>query len=82
MTMYYVYILRSRSHPGQTYIGSTADLRTRFRKHNEGASVHTAKFRPWELAWYCAFTDKYRALEFEDYLKSHSGKAFGNKRLL
>jgi putative endonuclease len=28
------------------------------------------------LIWYCAFPDKYKALEFEKYLKSHSGRAF------
>ena len=40
-----------------------------------------ADFKPWELVWYCAFPDKYRALEFEKYLKSHSGRAFAKKRL-
>jgi len=40
-----------------------------------------AEFKPWELVWYCAFPDKYRALEFEKYLKSHSGRAFAKKRL-
>jgi putative endonuclease len=50
--------------------------------HDVGKSTHTAKFMPWELVWYCAFTDKFRALEFEKYLKSHSGKAFANKRLI
>ena len=80
--MHYVYILTSLPRPDQTYIGSTRDLAGRLRHHNEGASVHTAKFRPWRLAWYCAFPDKYRALEFEKYLKSHSGKAFRNKRLI
>jgi len=33
------------------------------------------------LVWYCAFGDKFKALEFEKYLKSHSGRAFGKKRL-
>jgi len=37
---------------------------------------------PWELMWNCAFPDKYKALEFEEYLKSHSGRAFAAKRLL
>jgi putative endonuclease len=31
--------------------------------------------------WYCAFPDKYKALEFEKYLKSGSGRAFAKKRL-
>ena len=30
---------------------------------------------------YCAFPDKYKALAFEKYLKSHSSRAFANKRL-
>lgn len=28
-----------------------------------------------------SFPDKYKALEFEKYLKSHSGRAFAKKRL-
>jgi len=45
------------------------------------ASLRTAKFKPRKLVWYCAFPDKYKALEFEKYLKSHSGRAFAKKRL-
>jgi predicted GIY-YIG superfamily endonuclease len=37
--------------------------------------------KPWELTWYCAIPDKYRALEFEKYLKSHFGRAFAKKPL-
>jgi putative endonuclease len=80
--VYYVYILRSTSSPGQTYIGFTEDLRARFRKHNQGGCLHTAKYMPWAIAYYCAFDEKCRALDFERYLKSHSGKAFAAKRLL
>jgi putative endonuclease len=38
-------------------------------------------FTPWELTTYLAFKERSRALEFEKYLKSHSGKAFADKRL-
>ncbi|MFZ4067240.1 MAG: GIY-YIG nuclease family protein [Phenylobacterium sp.] len=79
--MWYVYIIHSISHPDQTYIGATADLKTRVSHHNQGKSVHTAKYMPWNLRWYCAFPDKHAALEFERYLKSHSGRAFKQKRL-
>lgn len=79
--MWYVYILRSLSHPDEVYIGATADLKTRIGDHNSGRSKHTSKFKPWTLCWYCAFPDKLRAFEFESYLKSHSGRAFANKRL-
>ena len=80
--MWYVYILRSVDFPDQEYTGSTADLKQRLSAHNAGKSTHTAKFAPWNLLWYCAFPDKYKALEFERYLKSHSGRAFAGKRLV
>jgi predicted GIY-YIG superfamily endonuclease len=80
--MWYVYVLRSVDFPEQEYTGCTADLKRRLADHNAGKSRHTAKFSPWNLVWYCAFPDKLRALEFEKYLKSHSGRAFARKRLL
>lgn len=79
--MYYVYILRSIHSLDQTYVGYTSDLKARFKAHNEGLSPHTNQYKPWALEWYCAFPNKWRALAFESYLKSHSGKAFMNKRL-
>ncbi len=47
--------------------------------HNHGQSSHTAKFKPWQLIMYLAFRDRSKAISFEKYLKSHSGKAFANK---
>jgi predicted GIY-YIG superfamily endonuclease len=79
--VWYVYIIRSVTAPEQDYTGATADLKQRVADHNAGKSTHTAKFMPWELVWYSAFPDKYKALEFEKYLKSHSGRAFARKRL-
>ncbi|MBY0423157.1 MAG: GIY-YIG nuclease family protein [Parvularculaceae bacterium] len=79
--MWYVYILQSLSAKDETYVGATAELKQRIADHNAGKSPHTSKFTPWEVVWYCAFPEKRRALEFEAYLKSHSGRAFANKRL-
>jgi predicted GIY-YIG superfamily endonuclease len=80
--MFYVYLLRSINFPEQTYRGFTTDLKTRFADHNAGKSKHTAKFVPWELVSYHAFANEKKAREFEYYLKTGSGKAFTNKRLL
>ncbi|GAB6095619.1 hypothetical protein JCM14469_18710 [Desulfatiferula olefinivorans] len=80
--MHYVYILRSQSHPKQTYIGFSSDLRSRLHAHNEGKCKHTCKYKPQALIRYGAFQDKHQALAFETYLKSHSGKAFAFNRLL
>jgi predicted GIY-YIG superfamily endonuclease len=79
--MFYVYLLKSLPDPAQRYIGFTLELRNRFAAHNNGRSVHTAKYKPWKLVAYFAFDDERRAREFEHYLKSGSGKAFANKRL-
>jgi putative endonuclease len=79
--MYYVYLLESLSDPAQNYAGLTDDLRKRLRTHNAGGSPHTAKFKPWRLVTYIAFSDRKKAAAFERYLKSHSGRAFAKKRL-
>ena len=81
MTMHYVYLIRSISHPNQIYIGITSNLKARLKAHNEGRSPHTSKYKPWKLITYSAFSDESKAVEFEQYLKSGSGKVFANKRL-
>jgi hypothetical protein len=40
-----------------------------------------AQYAPWRLKTYIAFSDAQRALVFEKYLKSASGRAFAKKRL-
>lgn len=80
--MYYAYILRSENFPDQTYVGSTADLRKRLADHNAGKSVHTNKFKPWNLVGYIALPEKQLAEQFEKYLKSGSGRAFAKRHLL
>ncbi|OGV73128.1 MAG: hypothetical protein A2269_04390 [Lentisphaerae bacterium RIFOXYA12_FULL_60_10] len=78
---YYVYLLRSIRFPEHTYIGFTEDLEQRVKDHNRGASVHTAPFKPWRLVNTHAFVDQAKAKEFEQYLKSGSGRAFGKRHL-
>ena len=80
-SMKYVYLLQSVEFPDETYVGLTDDLRSRFTAHNTGRSPHTAKYRPWRLVTYVAFSDERKAVEFERYLKSASGRAFAKKRL-
>jgi len=79
--MYYVYLLRSENSPGQTYVGSTSDLRKRLAEHNGGKSIHTNKFKPWNLMAYVALQDKLLAETFERYLKTGSGRAFARRHL-
>lgn len=79
--MHYLYMIRSMVHPEETYIGLTSDLQLRMAKHNEGGSPHTAKYKPWSLVNYLAFSSRQQAANFEAYLKSGSGRAFAAKRL-
>ena len=78
--MEYVYILRSAD-AQHFYVGHTGDLRERLKKHNAGGVSHTTKFKPWTIKTYLAFADQDRAIAFEKYLKSPSGRAFAKKRL-
>ena len=77
--MHYVYLMRSEKYPEQTYIGLTEDLRTRLLRHNQGDCRHSSKWRPWQLVGYQAFASRERAVEFERYLKTGSGRAFAKR---
>lgn len=79
--MHYVYRLRSRSCPEFAYTGYTTDLKHRFKEHNRGQVTSTANYTPFDLVFYSAFENARAARNFEDYLKTGSGKAFANKRL-
>ena len=78
--MYYVYILQCND--DSPYTGCTEDLKERFQRHIKGYVPATKGRLPVELAFYCAFKDKYKAFQFEKYLKSGSGRAFMQKRLI
>ena len=76
---YYVYILQSINHPESHYTWFTTDLKKRIMKHNNGEVPHTSKNKPWKIQTAISFNDKTKALAFEKYLKSHSGRAFAKK---
>ncbi|MCF7668825.1 MAG: GIY-YIG nuclease family protein [Verrucomicrobia bacterium] len=76
---YYVYILQSLSVPNARYTGLTENLQLRLDKHNSGAVPHTSKLRPWKIETTIAFSKRSKALAFERYLKSGSGRAFAKK---
>jgi putative endonuclease len=77
--MHYVYLLRSEAQPKEHYVGCTTDLKQRIVQHNNGESPHTAKFVPWRIVAYFAFTERKTAVAFERYLKSGSGRAFARR---
>ena len=76
MSFHYVYVLQSLAHPEQVYTGRTEDLKQRLAEHNAGREPHTSKFVPWEIRAATAFKAFEKAVAFERYLKSGSGRAF------
>jgi len=67
---------------GKLYIGYTINLKNRIEKHKRGYNKYTRNFLPIKLKFYCCFSNKYLAYNFERYLKSGSGRAFISKRLI
>ncbi|MES2608226.1 MAG: GIY-YIG nuclease family protein [Pseudomonadota bacterium] len=65
--------------PHRYYVGATTDVPRRLIEHNSGKSIHTNKFRPWEIMTYIAFSDKIKAEKFEAHLKTGSGRAFSKR---
>ncbi|MDP2926839.1 MAG: GIY-YIG nuclease family protein [bacterium] len=79
--MYYCYILlSSKSHI--FYFGSTDDLKRRVLSHNRGEVKSTKPHIPWKLVWYGTFGTEKESRDFEQYLKTGSGKSFAYKRLV
>lgn len=78
--MYYVYMIQSVSDPNQKYIGYTQDFDKRLIEHNSGSSHHTKQYKPWKMVAVIEFEDQLKAMKFEKYLKSCSGRAFAQKR--
>ncbi|MFP4025045.1 MAG: GIY-YIG nuclease family protein [Thiohalospira sp.] len=78
--MWYVYILQCNNN--SYYTGCTSNIEQRLDKHNNGLVHYTKDKLPVKLITYIAFTEKLKAFQFEKYLKSGSGIAFRNKRLI
>jgi len=76
---HYVYILISENHPSRHYTGITTNLAERLQRHNQGRNPHTANFAPWRIETVIRFSDPEKARNFEQYLKSGSGRAFATK---
>jgi putative endonuclease len=78
--MFYVYILKCADNTH--YTGCSEDLKARKVRHDKGYIDSTKNKLPVSLVFYCAFPDKYKAFQFEKYLKSGSGIAFRNKHII
>ena len=78
--MWRLYILKCKDN--SNYVGCTSDIDQRMIRHRNAEVEYTRTRLPVELLVYITFKDKYKAFEFEKYLKSGSGRAFMQKRFL
>ncbi|MFH0892536.1 MAG: GIY-YIG nuclease family protein [Candidatus Falkowbacteria bacterium] len=78
--MCYVYILLCADN--KFYVGHTMNIKKRIQEHKSGVSFSTKHRLPIKIKWIGVFTTRQKAVNFESYLKTGSGKAFRNKRLI
>jgi predicted GIY-YIG superfamily endonuclease len=71
--------LSSLADASHHYTGLTEDLDTRLKAHNRGQVSHPSRHLPWRVEVAIAFRARDKAIEFESYLKSHSGRAFASR---
>ena len=77
---YAVYILKCAD--GKYYTGYTTNINIPHIAHQKGEVSFTKDKLPILLVHLSLFANKQRAYDFERYLKSGSGIAFRNKRLI
>ena len=79
--MFYVYLLENREDKSW-YIGYSADLKQRVKRHQKGDGARTtARKKGWELVYYEAYKNGQDAKGRERFLKSGSGRKFLQKQL-
>jgi predicted GIY-YIG superfamily endonuclease len=63
-------------------VGCTNNIDRRISDHNSHKVHYTKDKTPVRVITYLVFTDKFKAFEFEKYLKTGSGIAFRNRHLI
>lgn len=64
------------------YVGCTSDFEKRYEQHRKGYVISTKYRIPVKPITRIVFHNKSKAYQFEKYLKTGSGRAFMNKRLV
>ncbi len=77
--MFTVYVLRCSD--GSLYIGQTADLKARLKRHAEGRNRWTRSRLPVTVAYREEFATRMEAVKREKALKTGFGRKFLKRRL-
>ena len=79
--MFFVYLLTSTKNPDIFNVSWTQCLERCLKEHNSGQCAHTQEDGPWTLTTYVAFNEAQKAIDFEHYLKTGSGRSFAKRHL-
>lgn len=79
--MIFVYLLQSMTDPSRQYVGTSNDPELRLNEHNDGRSIHTNTFKPWNVVVAIGFANAAKAAAFESHLKTGSGRAFAKRHV-
>ena len=72
--MFYAYIFKSKNN-GRLYVGSTDNLKRRFKEHNQGiGGNYTKNNKPFELVFYEAYLSYDLARKAEEFYKTGYGR--------
>jgi len=72
---YTVYILQSER-DGSFYVGHSASLRERLRRHNEERSPYTKAKIPWRVVYQEEYLTRSQAIKREQELKGKKSRAY------
>jgi putative endonuclease len=73
--MFHTYIIQSES-THRYYIGSTADIEDRLKRHNLNYSLSTKHRGPWKLVYSRSHTTRSEAIHLEFQIKKRGAKRF------
>lgn len=77
--MYYVYFLKSLKND-DVYVGCTANIQKRLKRHNSGKVKSTQYYRPWKLLGFERFNTLSGARRQEKFLKTGQQRELLKKR--
>jgi len=77
--MFYLYVLQSLV-DNQLYFGYTANLKQRYKEHNNGKVISTRRRRPMRLAYYEAYSSEKDARARELQIKRRAKAFIGLRR--
>ena len=75
----FVYVLRNADQNPHFYVGLTCDVNARWRTTTLGAAHTQPLAARGSFTWSSSSPNQQRALRFERYLKSGSGRAFAKR---